>query len=59
MGRNVTQASDGAASIVGTLKDAARLAGQTTGSAHTTAEAAASLSQRADELTRLVGRFRY
>ncbi len=59
MGRNVAQASSGAASIAGNLRDAARLAGDTMGSAHTTADAAAMLSQRADELTRLVAQFRY
>ena len=59
MGRNVAQASTGAASIAGNLRDAARLAGDTMGSAHTTADAAAMLSQRADELTRLVAQFRY
>ncbi|GAB96701.1 methyl-accepting chemotaxis protein [Kineosphaera limosa] len=59
MGRNVGEATKVARLITGELSSASSAAGNSTGAAATTEQAATELAARAADLRSLVGRFRY
>ena len=58
MGRNVSEAADGAEQIAGHIGRAAEAAGQSSVAARSMSEASGELARRAGELEGLVGRFR-